>query len=64
MDANLLTKYSNKWIALTGDRKKVIASAKSIKDLDKKVKELRKYPDAIYHHVLPINGYFVPRWQT
>lgn len=64
MDVNLLTKYSNKWVALTGDRKKVIASAKNIKDLDKKVNSLKKYPDVIYHHVMPINGYFVPRWQA
>ncbi|OGD87069.1 hypothetical protein A2870_02850 [Candidatus Curtissbacteria bacterium RIFCSPHIGHO2_01_FULL_41_11] len=64
MNVNLLTKYSNKWIALTADRKKVITSAKNIKDLDKKLKMLNKYPDAIYHHVLPINGHFVPRWQA
>ena len=64
MDVNLLTKYSNKWIALTGDRKKVIASAKNIRDLDKKVNSLKKYPDVIYHHVMPVNGYFVPRCQA
>ncbi len=64
MDSELLTKYSDKWVALTSDRKKIITAAKNIKDLDKKVKALKKYPDAIYHHVMPINGYFAPQWHA
>ena len=50
MDSQLLTKYSNKWVALTGDRKKVITAATNIKDLDKKVKALKDYSGIIYHY--------------
>lgn len=61
MDINLLTKYANKWVALTADRKKVVAFAKSIKELDEKVQKLpQKTADVIYHHVLPINGNYIP----
>ena len=60
MANNLLVKYANKWIALTADRKKVVASAKNIEDLDRKVKTLKKYQTVIYHRVLPIDGSYAP----
>ena len=60
MANNLLFKYANKWIALTADRKKVVASAKNINDLDKKVRTLKKSQDVIYHRVLPIDGSYAP----
>jgi len=60
MANNLLSKYANKWIALTADRKKVVASAKNINDLDKKVRTLKKSQDVIYHRVLPIDGSYAP----
>lgn len=56
-------KYENKWVALTPDRKKVIASARTVEVLDKKVQKL-KNSDAIYHHVLPIKGSLAPGWQN
>ena len=60
MNPTILSKYTNKWVALSTDRKKVITSAKSIKDLNKKVQELPKKTEVIYHHVLPINGSYTP----
>lgn len=60
MDSKLLIKYANKWIALTADRKKVLASAVSIKTLEKKKSKIRAKSDIIYHHVLPINGNYSP----
>jgi len=60
MNSKLLIKYVNKWIALTSDRKKVLASAKSIGELEKKVDKIQASPDVIYHHVLPINGNYLP----
>lgn len=60
MNTKLWIKYVNKWIALTSDRKKVIASAASIKDLEKKVAKTKRDPDMIYHHVLPIDGSYSP----
>ncbi len=60
MDASILIKYPNKWVALTSDRKKIVASAKNIKELDKKVQKMPKKTNVIYHHVLPINGSFIP----
>ena len=60
MNSKLLIKYVNKWIALTADRKKVLASAKSIDELEKKVDKMQAKTDVIYHHVLPINGNYLP----
>lgn len=60
MRTKLLADYENKWVALTLDRKKVIASANDIKTLDRKVSKLLKNKDVIYHHVLPLNGSYAP----
>lgn len=60
MNSKLLIKYVNKWIALTPDRKKVLASAANIKELEKKVDKIQSKTDVIYHHVLPINGNYLP----
>lgn len=59
---NLLLPYENKWVALTPDRKAVVASAKNIKDLDKKVKALKQSEEVIYHHVMPFRN-LAPSWQ-
>ena len=61
MNSKLLLKYANKWIALSADRKKVIASAKSIGELDKKLPKTKQKSDVIFHHVLPINGTYSPQ---
>lgn len=60
MNPNLLIKYTNMWVALSLDRKSVLASAKNIKILDKKIKTLKKSSDVIYHHVLPTDGSYAP----
>lgn len=64
MKTNLLSRYANKWVALTLDREKVVTSAKSVKELDKKVKTLNERDKVIYHHVLPISGSYAPQWQA
>ena len=63
MSTAQLMKYANKWVALTLDRKKVIASARTMEVLDRKVKKL-KNPEAIYHRVLPVKGSLAPGWQS
>lgn len=55
--------YVNKWVALTPDRKRVIASARTVEVLDRKVAKLKNV-DAIYHRVLPIKGSIAPGWQS
>lgn len=57
--SNILNSYVNKWVALTEDKKKVIASADDLKKLDVKVKEA-KLKDVIYHYVLPYDRSFSP----
>lgn len=59
MDINKLTRYENKWVALSKDRKTVLAAASDLKELDKKVDKLGKQ-EVIYHHVLPFKGTFSP----
>ncbi len=56
-----LIKYINKWVALTPNRKKVVAFASDIKTLDKQVNKLSKNKDLIYHRVLPVNSYYSPK---
>ena len=63
MSSKMLVDYANKWVALTPDRKKVIASARTVEVLDKKVQKL-KNADAIYHRVLPSKGSMAPGWQS
>ena len=60
MKTDLLAKYANQWVALTLDRKKVVTSAKNVKELDKKVRILKEHSNVIYHHVLPISGSYAP----
>lgn len=57
--SNTLGTNVNKWVALTSDRKKVVASATDLKKLDMKVKEAN-IKDVIYHYVLPLDKSFSP----
>ncbi|TSC87887.1 MAG: hypothetical protein G01um10147_390 [Microgenomates group bacterium Gr01-1014_7] len=57
--SNILNSYINKWVALTSDRKKVVAAAPDLKKLDIKVKKA-KMGDVIYHYVLPFDKSFSP----
>lgn len=56
---NILLSYMNKWVALTHDKKTVVASASDLKQLDVKVKKAR-LKDVIYHYVLPPDKSFAP----
>lgn len=51
---NPLIGYENKWVALTSDRKKVVAAHKDLKELEKKIKHIKK-GDIILSFVLPFN---------
>ncbi len=57
--SNILGTYVNKWVALTSDRKKVVASATDLKKLDLKVKK-DNIKGVIYHYVLPVDKSFSP----
>ena len=57
--STILSSYVNKWVALTSDRNRVVASAKDLKKLDIKVKKA-KLKDVIYHYVLPFDKSFSP----
>ncbi len=54
-----LSRYINKWVALSQDRKKVLETANDIETLDKKVKK-SGLGEVIYHHVLPQDGSYSP----
>ena len=56
---NSLNSYVSKWVALTVDKKEVVASASDIKRLDDKVKKAR-LKNVIYHYVLPQDKSFSP----
>ena len=56
---NVLSPYENKWVALSPDGKKVNASAKSLEELEKKLRILGD-KDSIYTRVLPFDQAFAP----
>ena len=59
--SNPLLPYENKWVAITPDGKKVIASAKDAKVLDKKLKKLKvKNDEAVMAWVFPFKQSFSP----
>lgn len=51
--------YVNRWVALTSDRQKIVASAKNLKQLDIKVKKAN-FKDVVYHFVLPFDRFYSP----
>lgn len=54
-----ISKFQNKWVALSKDRKNVLATATDIASLDKKVKK-DKLKDVIYHYILPYHVSYSP----
>lgn len=51
--------YENKWIALSSDRKKVLASDKSLKKLDKKIQKIKDI-NFFVTKVLPFDTILAP----
>jgi len=51
--------HENEWVALTPDRKKVIASGKTLEEVDIKLKE-KKQKNIILHFVPPFDGTIAP----
>jgi hypothetical protein len=57
--SRLLVPYQNKWVALTEDRKKVVASDLDVKKLTEKLAKMRK-KDVILTYVIPMDKYYSP----
>lgn len=55
MNANILIKYENKWVALNKKRSKVLYASQSIDSLLKKISEKKK-EKVILHFVPPFDG--------
>ena len=55
----LLLPYENKWVALTTDRKKVVASGRTIKELDKNLIKQR-IKNVVLTKVLPFDQVLSP----
>jgi len=56
---NPLIPFENKWVALSLDRKRVIASGVTIRELDKNLSKL-KVEDAVFTKVLPFDQVLSP----
>lgn len=56
---NPLLNYEKKWVALSPDNKKVVAAADSIKQLEVKVKRLRR-KDVVFTWVPPFDVSLAP----
>lgn len=53
-ETNLFVPFENQWVALSPDRKSIVASGKTLKELDKKLKKLNN-EEAIFTKVVPFN---------
>lgn len=56
---NPLVPFENKWVALSPDRKRVVASGATVKEVDEKLKE-QKNENAILTRVLPFDKVYSP----
>lgn len=62
MTIDTLLKYANQWVGLTANRSKVIASGKTILDVNQQLRKL-KIKDAIVTYILPSDQYVAPLCQ-
>ncbi len=58
MDSKLLKPYENKWVALSNNRKKVIASGKTLNEVFEKIEG--KKNDYMFTKVLPFEINYAP----
>ncbi len=56
---NPLINFENQWVALTPDRRRVVASGKNYSEVAKKLKKMRK-EDVILTYVPPFDGFIAP----
>lgn len=56
---NLFASFENQWVGLSPDRKNIIASGKTLKELDEKLKKLND-EDAIFTKVVSFDQVLIP----
>lgn len=57
---NPLIPFENMWVALSVDRKRVVASGKTIKELEKKMDKIGNC-EVIFTKVLPFDQFYSPQ---
>ena len=62
LDLDTLLKYANQWVGFTSNRSKIIASGKTILDVNQQLEKL-KIKDAIVTYILPPDQYVAPLCQ-
>lgn len=55
---NLLAKYENKWVALSPDNKRVVASGLNVEEVVEKLKNLKK--QGVLLKITPLDTYLSP----
>lgn len=56
---DVLAAYENKWVALSADFSRVLASGRSLKEVDGKLTGSERR-EAVFHKVLPFDAAYVP----
>jgi hypothetical protein len=56
---DVLAAYENKWVALSADYRRVLASGRSLKEVDGKLTGSERI-EAVFHKVLPFDAAYVP----
>ncbi len=62
LDLEILLKYASQWVGLNPSRSKIIASGKSLIEVNEQLKKL-KIKDAIITYVMPPDYYVAPLCQ-
>jgi hypothetical protein len=57
---DVLAAHENKWVALSADYRRVLASGRSLKEVDGKLNASERV-EAVFHKVLPFDAAYVPR---
>ena len=57
--SKVLQPYENKWVALSPDYTKIIASGETLRETAAQVREDEK-EHAVFHKVLPFDAYYIP----
>jgi len=60
LNTEMLRSYEHKWVALSPDYKKVIASGDSLRETDAKLVDDRARADAVFYKVPSFDTYYIP----
>ncbi|MDP3724329.1 MAG: DUF5678 domain-containing protein [bacterium] len=56
----LFARFENQWVALTRDRRRIVAAGKTVEGVGTQLKRLKRKPQVIFHYVPPFDRLLAP----